>query len=141
MAGFLVPIREYSQQTLAAVQFALELHKRTGARQHFLFITSATPVSEVAAPSGNEINSVRKIIEDLLAREILENGKYLKNHHRIGEFFETVRDVVQQKHIDEIIMAVPSESDPRYPKISQDIAVLMQMTHCRVLTIHPKKGS
>lgn len=141
MAGFLVPIREYSPQTLAAVQFALELHKRTGARQYFLFLAAAAPASGAAASHGNETDSVRALIEDILAREARENGRYLESLHRGGDFFETVRDVVRQKHIDEIIIAVPDESDPGYARISQDINVLMQMTHCRVLTIHPKKGS
>lgn len=148
MAGFLIPIRDYSSRTLAAVQFAVELHKRTGARQHFLFIRTEPTVSEaLLAHSGAHQTTdalsrrIRQTIEDIIDREVKDNGQYLETLNRVGDYFENVCDVAHQKHIDEIIVAVPDVADPNHAKILQEITMLMQMTHCRVLTIHPKKGN
>jgi hypothetical protein len=144
VAGFLIPIRESSTRTLAAVQYALELHKRIGTRQLFLFIEEDAAIARNPLPGtpgkvgGDQVG---QMIEEAIAKEVRENGDYLEVHHRTGDYFEVVCDVAQQRHIDEIIVSVPAEDDPTYSKVTQEISMLIQMTRCRVLTINPKKGS
>lgn len=144
MSGFLIPIREYSPRTLASVQFALELHKRTGSRLHFLFIhpdTKFTPEPSPAhAPSPHAHRSEQRI-KELITSQAEAAGDLLEMHERGGDYLDTVCDVALDKHADEIIVAMPDSDDPLHALISQEIAMLMRRTHCRVLTIHPKKGS
>jgi muconolactone delta-isomerase len=142
VAGFLIPIRDYSLRTLAAVQYALELHKRTGTRQHFLFIKD--PIEGLPPRkfhNQNEEDQVRQTIEEILAREMRNNGDLLDLQHRTGDYFEVLCDVAKNKHVDEIIVSLPAADDPTYQRVTQEISMLIQMTHCRVLTINPKKGS
>lgn len=139
MSGFLIPIREYSPRTLASVQFALELHKRTGYRLHFLFIhpDGRTPSDLSASDARHSEQSIK----ELITRQAGDAGDLLEMHERGGDYLDTVCNVALDKHVDEIIVAVPDPDDPLHASISQDISMLMRRTHCRVLTIHPKKGS
>jgi hypothetical protein len=142
VSGFLIPIRDYTTRTLAAVQYAIELHKRTGRRQMFLFIedASSSKRNEDGA-EGSSADNMKRIIEEVVEREVQGNGGFMEAQRRSGDFFEVLCDAAQHKHIDEIIVSVPAEDDPAYAKITQEISMLIQMTGCRVLTINPKKGS
>lgn len=144
MSGFLIPVREYSPPTLASVQFALELHKRTGSRLHFLFIHSdgdTVPESWPPQTSTSPARHNEQSIKELIARQARDAGDLLEMHERSGDYLDEVCDVALHKHVDEIIVAVPDPDDPLHAAISQEISMLMRRTHCRVLTIHPKKGS
>ncbi len=147
MTNLLIPIEEFSLPALAAVRFAVEFGKRSGARLFFLFIDGGEPGKTLEAgrrrepAQGSEEPSRREVketIESLIALGRSGNGLQTEIHCRKGDFVQEVRQFVRDYPITEIILSLPDEQDQAYPQRSNDIVLLNQLTHCRILTVKPK---
>ncbi len=143
MSGLVIPIKELSPPELAAVRFALEYGKRSQARLFFLFVddpelNQSGPVGKKQGECSVDRGSTRKAIESLIAREQALGELNLEVHHRRGDFIQEVRQFIRDSHADEIVMPVSEELAPVHRPIQQEIQILAQMTHCRILTVKPK---
>lgn len=143
MSGLVIPIKELSPLDLSAVRFAVEYGKRSRARLFFLFVDdpeAAPPdVESVGAErSMEDRDSIRKSIEALLAREEEQGELTMEVHNRRGDFIQEVRQFIRDHHADEIVVSVSEEDAAVHRRIQQNIQLLAQMTHCRILTVKPK---
>jgi nucleotide-binding universal stress UspA family protein len=143
MSGLVIPIKELSPPALAAVRFALEYSKRSRARLFFLFVDDpeSNHLDQVGERSGDnsvDRESIRKAIESLIAREQSQGELNVEVHNRRGDFIQEVRQFIRDNHADEIVMSVSEDLEYTHRPIQQDIQLLAQMTHCRILTVKPK---
>ncbi|MFO7708855.1 MAG: universal stress protein [Desulfobacterales bacterium] len=143
MSGLVIPIKELSPPELAAVRFALEYSKRSQARLFFLFVddpesNQIDPLGKKPGEGSMDRESIRNVIESLIAREQALGELNLEVHNRRGDFIQEVRQFIRDSHADEIVMPVSEELEPVNRPIQQEIQVLAQMTHCRILTVKPK---
>ncbi len=143
MAGLVVPIREFSQLDLAAVRFAVEYGKRSRARLLFLFVDDPEFIptdapTHAAESAAEDRGAIRKRIESFISKEQAQGGLSLEVHKRRGEFIQEVRQFIRDHHADEIVMPVSEEHGAGHRQFQQDIQLLGQMTHCRILTVKPK---
>lgn len=142
MTGFLIPIREFSPPVLAAVRFAIEFGKRSKAKLFFLFVddpAQENPRPDVSpGPQARDAKLIQETIEALINCGRDHDGLQTEIHHRTGDYIQEVRQFVREHHIAEIIVSLPDECEASYEQAGKDIQLLLQMTHCRVLTVKPK---
>jgi hypothetical protein len=146
MTGYLIPIKALTSPALAAVRFALEFGKRNGGTFTFLFVqdpSAACPAltgdAEKTPKTGaTEQENVRKTIEEWIVRARTNDGTQTKIEYRYGDFIQEVREFVRNNHIAEIILGVCDEPQEAGAKTRQDALLLLQLTHCRILTVKPK---
>ncbi len=143
MAGLVIPIKEFSQLDLAAVRFAVEYGKRSRVRLLFLFVDDpefipTDPRTHAPEPAAEDRGAIRKRIESFITKEQAQGGLSLEVHNRRGEFIQEVRQFIRDNHADEIVMPVSEEHEAVYRQAQQDIQLLAQMTHCRILTVKPR---
>ena len=143
MSGLVIPIKERSPLDLSAVRFALEYGKRSRSKLFFLFVDDPEDMPRGAqageAKSGlGELESIRKSIETLIAREQAQGELTLEVHNRKGDFIQEVRRFVRDNHADEIVVSVSDEATADQRQFQQNIQLLAQMTNCRILTVRPK---
>ena len=63
-------------------------------------------------------------------------------HCRKGDFIQEVRQFVRDFHINEIVLPLPEGHEEGHEQVNQDVQPLLQLTHCRILTVRPKsKGT
>jgi hypothetical protein len=146
MTGYLIPIKALTSPALAAVRFALEFGKRNGGTFTFLFVQDpsvACPAMTGAAAGpptrgAPEEEKARKIIEEWIVRARTNDGTQTQIEYRYGDFIQEVREFVRNNHIAEIILGVCDEPQEAGAKTRQDALLLLQLTHCRILTVKPK---
>lgn len=143
MSGIVIPIKELSPTELAAVRFALEYSKRSRARLFFLFVEDpdSTPFGRRGRgprDSSMDREAIRRAIDSLIARDLAQGEPNMEVHKRRGDFIQEVRQFIRDNHVDEIVMSVSDEIESADRSLQQDIQLLAQMTHCRVLTVKPK---
>lgn len=142
MTRFLIPIREFSPPALAAVRFAIEFGKRSNARLIFLFIDDPgegnPKPANVSDPVARDAKLIQETIEALISCGRDHDGLQTEIHCRNGDYMQEVRHFAREHHIAEIIVSLPDECEASYEQAGRDIQLLLQMTHCRVLTVKPK---
>ena len=142
MTRLLIPIREFSPPALAAVRFAIEFGKRSKAMLFFLFIDDPggeNPRPDNASdPKTRDAKLIQETIEALITCGRDHDGLQTEICHRSGDYIHEVRQFVRKHHIAEIIVSLPDECEASYEQAGKDIQLLLQMTHCRVLTVKPK---
>jgi nucleotide-binding universal stress UspA family protein len=145
MSGFVVPIKEFSPLALASVRFAIEFGKRSKGRIFFLFVDDAGGIDSGVGERGKFSTArdrIRKRIETLVARGKIHDGLQAEIHCRKGDFVQEVRQFVRDYHIDEIVLALPEGHEKSDEQVNRDVRPLLQLTHCRILTVRPKsKGT
>jgi nucleotide-binding universal stress UspA family protein len=134
---------EFSHLDLAAVRFAVEYGKRSRARLLFLFVDDPEFIhtnarSHPPESAAEERGAIRKRIESFISKEQAQGGLSLEVHNRRGEFIQEVRQFIRDNHADEIVLPVSEEHGADYRQARQDIQLLAQMTHCRILTVKPR---
>lgn len=145
MSGFVVPIKEFSPLALASVRFAIEFGKRSKGRLFFLFVDDTGGVDPGVGErvkSSEERDQIKEGIERLIAKGKLHDGLQAEIHCRKGDFIQEVRQFVRDNHIDEIVLALPEGHGEGDELVNRDVRPLLQLTHCRILTVRPKsKGA
>ncbi|MBN2033994.1 MAG: universal stress protein [Deltaproteobacteria bacterium] len=145
MSGFVVPIKEFSPLALASVRFAIEFGKRSKGRFFFLFVddpTAIVPGDGGEGESSEHRDRIKERIETLIVQGKLNDGLQAEIHCRQGDFIQEVRQFVRDYHIDEIVLAVPEGQEQDREQMNRDVQPLLQLTHCRILTVRPKsKGT
>ncbi|MBN2061651.1 MAG: hypothetical protein JW882_14670 [Deltaproteobacteria bacterium] len=141
MSGFVVPIKEFSPLTLASVTFAVEFGKRSNGRIFFLFVDDPADSDLRASESlhlSDERNRIKESIETLITHGRSDEGLQAEIHCRRGDFIQEVRQFVRDHHIDEIVLALPEGHEHGDDQVKRDVLPLLQLTHCRILTVRPK---
>lgn len=146
MSGLVVPIKEFSPRALASVRFAVEFGKRSNGRLFFLFVDDPGDVNPCDFERLNELedmnNKVKENIETLIVQGKENDGLQAEIHCRKGDFIQEVRQFVSDYHVDEIVLALPERHDRLYENVNRDVMTLLQLTHCRILTVRQKnKGT
>jgi nucleotide-binding universal stress UspA family protein len=141
MSGFVVPIKEFSPLALASVRFAIEFGKRSSGHIFFLFVDDPScinPCSVERYDTLDDNNKIKEKIEILIAKGKKDDGLIVEIHCRKGDFIQEVRQFVNDYHIDEIVLALPERGDQFYEHVNRDVMTLLQLTHCRILTVRLK---
>jgi hypothetical protein len=133
VTGFVIPIKECSLQELAAVRFAVEFGQRNGG--HFFFLFVDDPMDPRTEPNHP---AIRDAIKVMIAQAVVSKGLQADIQYRSGDFIQEVQQFITDHHLAEIIMALPEEGHPRFEAVNKDILLLVQMTHCRILTVKSK---
>lgn len=146
MKRLLIPIREFSTPVLAAVRFAIEFGKRSKAGLYFLFVEDSGRDDLQMDGHGDVKARDAKLIQETIAALIAcgrdHDGLQTEIHHRHGDYIQEVRQFVEEHHIAEIIVSQPDESEDSFEQAGKEIQLLLQMTHCRLLTVKSKtKGN
>lgn len=132
MSGFVVPINEFSPLALAAVRFAIQFGKRSNSRVFFLFVDEANN----ALHENND--KIKDEIEALIANGKEDDELSMEIHCRRGDLIQEVRQFVNDYHIDGIVVSLPERDDQLYEHVNRDVMTLLQLTHCRILTVRLK---
>lgn len=141
MSGFVIPIKEFSPLALASVRFALEFGKRSKGRFYFLFVDDTAgivPGVGEDVKSSERRDRIKERIETLIIQGKLNDGLQAEIHCRKGDFIQEVRQFVRDYHINEIVLALPEGHEQSDAHLSRDVQPLLQLTHCRILTVRPK---
>lgn len=143
MAGLVIPIIEFTDLDVAAVRFAVEYGKRSQVRLFFLFVEDAESApgdrrTLGPEPAGEGSGTIRRKIESLISTEQARGDVSLEVHNRRGDFIQEVRQFIRDHHADEIVMPVSDAHGAGGGQVRQDIQLLAQMTHCRILTVKPR---
>jgi nucleotide-binding universal stress UspA family protein len=143
MGGFVVPIKEFSPLALASVRFAIQFGKRSNSRVFFLFVDDPFEIYRFADEAHNALDENNHKIKDEI-EALISNGKAdeelsMEIHCRRGDLIQEVRQFVNDHHIDGIVLSLPEREDNRYEQVNRDVMTLLQLTHCRILTVRLKK--
>lgn len=146
MSGFVVPIKEFSLLALASVRFAIEFGKRSSGRIFFLFVDDPSGINSCCGERYHTLdennNNIKEKIEILISEIKKDEGLIVEIHCRKGDFIQEVRQFVNDYHIDEIVLSLPERGDQFYEHVNRDVMTLLQLTHCRILTVRLKnKGT
>ncbi|MFO7737028.1 MAG: hypothetical protein R6V46_01005, partial [Desulfatiglandaceae bacterium] len=118
---------------------------RSKGKIFFLFVDDTGDVGAEGAerldPSSNA-KRIKETIERLIARGKADEGLQVEIHCRQGDFVQEVRRFVRDHHINEIVLALPEEHKQSDAHMNKDVQPLLQLTHCRIVTVRPKsKGT
>jgi hypothetical protein len=142
MSGFVVPIKEFSPLALASVKFAIEFGKRSKGGFFFLFVDDTAGIEPgvgEGVKTSEQRDRIKERIERLIAQGKIKYGLQAEIHCRKGDFIQEVRQFVRDFHINEIVLALPEGHEEVDEKVNQDVLPLLQLTHCRILTVRPKR--
>jgi hypothetical protein len=141
MSGFVVPIKEFSPLALASVKFAIEFGKRSKGRFFFLFVDDTAGIDPgvgEGVKTSQERDRIKERIEMLIVQGKINDGLQAEIHCRKGDFIQEVRQFVRDYHIDEIVLALPEGHEQSDEHVNREVQPLLQLTHCRILTVRPK---
>jgi nucleotide-binding universal stress UspA family protein len=142
MSGLVVPIKEFSPPALASVRFAVEFGKRSECRCFFLFVADPAddrpPLPDEESQWYEQGKNIKRDIESLIKEGKENDALDVEIHCRKGDFIQEVRQFVNDYHVDEIVLALPEKDDISYENANRNVMTLLQLTHCRILTVRPK---
>ena len=133
MIRVLVPIEAFARLTLSAAYFALELAKRHPAKVYFLILGTAKV--EAGAASG-------KLQEEELFEQHLERARQQQVNVEVrysqAEYITAIRQLVAQRGIDDIVIALPPAGDPAHHPLQRRLEQLRHQVQCHIITVKPK---
>jgi hypothetical protein len=140
MNKLLVPIENFSDLALAATYFAIEFAKRNPAKLFFLIFTAAQQgqPGPPLVPGEKEGDLLRKQFEDLLQRARAEKIN-LELFYSNENFQEVTTRFSKDHGLTEIIIALPSERDPAYPRLVEQVGRLRPNLESRLIIVKPKE--
>lgn len=142
MNKILVPVKDFSALSLSASFFAIELAKRTSQTKIFFLIFRSGNPEEAQEFKGNSSRSGefswQKQFETLI-HQALGDKMNLEMFYSSDEYVQAIPRFVEDYHIGEIIIALPSEEDGLFKEIQQDIKKLQGKVECRLVTVRPKE--
>jgi len=138
MHKLLVPIENFSGLSLSATYFAIEFAKRNPARLFFLIFSDFPQEKEASAACLKKGDPQRKQFEDLLQRargEKINLGIFYSNEG----FFEGTSQFSRDHSLTEIIIALPSERDPAYSRLMDQVGLLRNNLESQLILVKPKE--
>lgn len=139
MIRVLVPIDAFSHLTLSAAYFALEFAKRHPARIFFLILEAAeaptAPYEQTAKETVRWPDSFQNLVQKGREQQV-----HLEIHNSREDYLTAIRRVVEQYHLDDIIIAVPPVSDAKYSQVQRRIELLRHQVGCHIITVKPKES-
>lgn len=142
MNNILVPLDNFSEISLNAASYAVEFAKRSSSKPNFLFLSKEDSVnSDFSVTKTAQLQGGEKEIKDkinLLVEQSAVKGIKIEQYECRGEYIEKVCEFARDLNITVIVVAVPDKGDENYNKIKKNIALLVQMTSCRILTVKKK---
>jgi hypothetical protein len=138
MQKLLVPIEYFSGLTLSATYFAIEFAKRNPAKIFFLIFSKAPEGGPVSVGRENRADLQRKQFEELLQRARSEKIN-LEIFYSKEDFFEVTAQFCREYGLTEIILALPSERDPAYPRLMEQFGQLRNTLESQIIIVKPKE--
>jgi hypothetical protein len=138
MHKLLVPIQDFSGLSLSATYFAIEFAKRNPAKIFFLIFSAFPKSKEGFVPPLKKGDLRRNQFEDLLDRA-REEKINLEIFYSNEDFYEVTSQFFKDHSLTEIIVALPSETDPAYPKVMDRVGQLRNSLESQLIIVKPKE--
>jgi hypothetical protein len=138
MHKLLVPIENFSGLSLSATYFAIEFAKRNPAKLFFLIFSDFLQEKEDSTVSPKKVDLPRKQFEDLLQRARAEKIN-LEIFYSNEDFFEVTRQFSRDHGLTEIIIALPSERDPAYSRLMDQVGLFRNNLESQLILVKPKE--
>jgi hypothetical protein len=139
MSKILVPIKEFSALSLSASYFAIELAKRTSQTKIFFLIFQPPDPKPVKEGKGRSSESNWQQQFETLIHQALGDKMSLEMFYSSEEYVRAISRFVEDYHIGEVIIALPSEEEGLSKEMRQDIQKLQGRVECRLVTVRPKE--
>lgn len=138
MHKLLVPIENFSGLSLSATYFAIEFAKRNPAKLLFLIFSNflQEEPGSLAAEKMGDLH--RKQFEELLQGARSEKIN-LEIFYSNEDFFEVIAQFSRDHSLTEIIIALPSEKDPAYPRLMEQVGQLRNNLESPLIIVRPKE--
>lgn len=138
MHKLLVPIENFSGLSLTATYFAIEFAKRNPAKIFFLIFSNVPLEKEGSGLSIQNVDLHRKEFEKLLQGARSEKIN-LEIFHSNEDFYEVTSQFSKDHSLTEIIIALPSEKDPAYPRLMEQVGQLRNNLESPLIIVRPKE--
>jgi hypothetical protein len=138
MQKLLVPIENFSGRSLSATYFAIEFAKRNPAKLFFLIFSNFPQEESSSAAVEQRGDLQRKQFEDLLQRARAEKIN-LEIFYSNEPFYEGTSQFSKDHGLTEIVMALPSERDPAYPRLMEQVGQLRNDLESQLIIVKPKE--
>jgi hypothetical protein len=138
MHKLLVPIEDFSGLSLSATYFAIEFAKRNPAKLFFLIFSNFPQEEPGSGAAEKKGNLRRKQFEELLQGARAEKIN-LEIFHSNGDFYEGTSQFSKDHSLTEIIIALPFERDPAYPRLMEQVGQLRNNLESQILIVKPKE--
>ena len=138
MNKLLVPIENFSGLSLTATYFAIEFAKRNPAKIFFLIFSPSSQGEELSSPSLEKDDLQRIKFEDLIQQARAEKIN-LEIFYSNEDLVEGTSQFSRDHNMTEIIIALPLEQDPVYPKLMEQIGLLRNGLESRLIIVKPKE--
>lgn len=137
MHKLLVPIENFSGRSLSATYFAVEFAKRNPAKIFFL-IFSRIPREGNQSAARKQDDLQRNQFEELIQRARSEKIN-LEIFYSNEDFYEATSQFCKDHGLTEIIVALPSERDPAYPGLVDQISQWRNNLESQLIIVKPKE--
>ena len=137
MHKLLVPIENFSGLSLSATYFAIEFAKRNPAKIFFLIFSDFPQEKKDSTASPKRVDLQRKQFEDLLQHARTEKIN-LEIFYSNEDFHEVTSQFSRDHGLTEIIIALPSERDPAYSRLMDQVGLLRNNLESQLILVKPK---
>jgi len=138
MHKLLVPIENFSGLSLSATYFAIEFAKRNPAKLFFLIFSNIPQEKSGSGATEKKGDFQRKQFEDLLQRA-REEKINLELFYSNEDFYEVTSQFSKDHSLTEIIIALPSEKDPAFPRLVDQVGQLRNNLESQLIIVKPKE--
>jgi hypothetical protein len=138
MNKLLVPIENFSGLSLTATYFALGFAKRNPAKIFFLIFSPSSQEGALSSPSPGRDDLQRLKFEDLIQKARAEKIN-LEIFYSTEDLVEVTRQFSRDHNMTEIIIALPPEHDPVYPKLVEQIGLLRNGLESQLIIVKSKE--
>ena len=138
MHKLLVPIEDFSGLSLSATYFAIEFAKRNPAKLFFLIFSNFPQEESGPGTAEKKGHPRRKQFEELLQGARAEKIN-LEIFYSNGDFYEGTSQFSKDHSLTEIIIALPSERDPAYPRLMEQVGQLRNNLESQLIIVKPKE--
>jgi hypothetical protein len=138
MHKLLVPIENFSGLSLSATYFAIEFAKRNPAKLFFLIFSNFPQEESGSMDVEKKGDLQRKQFEDLLQRARAEKIN-LGIFYSKEPFYEGTSQFSKDHGLTEIVMALPSERDPAYLRLMEQVGQMRNDLESQLIIVKPKE--
>jgi hypothetical protein len=136
MHKLLVPIQNFSGLSLSATYFAIEFAKRNPAKLLFLIFSNFDQGGSGSMTAKGDLH--RKQFEELLQGARSEKIN-LEIFYSNEDFYEVTSQFSKDHSLTEIIVALPSEKDPAYLRLMEQVGQLRNNLESPLIIVRPKE--
>jgi len=138
MHKLLIPIEKVTGLSLAATYFAIEFAKRNPAKLIFLIFSVFHQGGSGSTTAEKKGDLQRRQFEELIQQARSEKIN-LEIFYSNDDFVEAIGQFTRDHGLTETIVALPSEKDPAYSRLLEQVGTLRNNLESQIIIVKPKE--